>query len=146
MENDANFAVNAEASAYSDYRDSYVGKSKTAFNDEVNIPIGRNTSATNNGIAIGQNANANNGIAIGKDTETNSTYDINIGNKLKHNSSTDVWDGKTSNSVLADTATSNVNGTPLTLLDTFSSDLSTETYNRQQADLTLQNNINGLRN
>lgn len=130
LENDSGFAKLINASEYEDYSDSYVGKSKVSFQDEVNIAIGKNSNADSGGIAIGEN------------TSTSETYDINIGNILKHNVSTNMFEGKISESHLADIATTNTNGTNLNTLDTLITDLETETTNRINGDTTLQNNIN----
>jgi len=97
------FAKLINQSTESDYSDSYVGKSKVAFQDEENIAIGKNAD-----VSCG-------GIALGKNTSTSDTYDVNIADKLKHNSTTDIWEGTISTSEVAIT---NSNGTDLNELDT----------------------------
>ena len=52
--------------------------------------------------AIGHEKNI---IAIGKNSQTDSNYDINIGNKLKHNAQTNVWSGKIEEASTANVAT-----------------------------------------
>lgn len=130
LENNSGYAKLLNASSFTDYSDSYVGKSKVSFQDEENIAIGKNSN-----VEYG-------GIAIGKDTATSETYDINIGNELLHNKISDIWEGKISSSLSADVAMKNTNGTNLTQLDVVIEDLATETQNRNNADMTLQNNIN----
>ena len=130
LENNSGYAKLLNASSFTDYSDSYVGKSKVSFQDEENIAIGKNSN-----VEYG-------GIAIGKDTATSETYDINIGNELLHNKISDIWEGKISSSLSADVAMKNTNGTNLTQLDVVIEDLATETQNRNNADMMLQNNIN----
>lgn len=130
LENNSGYAKLLNASSFTDYSDSYVGKSKVSFQDEENIAIGKNSN-----VEYG-------GIAIGKDTATSETYDINIGNELLHNKISDIWEGKISSSLSADVSMKNTNGTNLTQLDVVIEDLATETQNRNNADMTLQNNIN----
>lgn len=130
LENNSGYAKLLNASSFTDYSDSYVGKSKVSFQDEENIAIGKNSN-----VEYG-------GIAIGKNTATSETYDINIGNELLHNKISDIWEGKISSSLSADVAMKNTNGTNLTQLDVVIEDLATETQNRNNADMTLQNNIN----
>ena len=142
LENDAQFAVLADASQYEDYCDSYVGKSKTSFNDAIEIAIGKNSNASNQGIAIGEGSNSSCGIAIGVNTCTTNVYEVNIGNKAKYNRNTSLWEMKTTESVLSDCATSNINGTSLTCLDTVMCNLEDEIQTRCCDDETLQNNIN----
>ena len=146
LENDSQFAVLEEASEYADYRDSYVGKSKTSFNDSTNIAIGKNSTAMNCGIAIGECSNSNGGIAIGRNASTSNVYDVNINNQAKYNKNTSLWEMKTTDSVLADCATSNINGTDLTCLDTVISNLSDEIQTRCYDDEILQCNINCICN
>lgn len=144
LENDVGFAKNINNSQYTDYRDSYVGKSKLAYQDESDINIGKNSVAINDSISIGENAisNIEGGIAIGKNTQTDSSYDINIGNKLKHNSDNDIWEGTISNSEYANTAILNENGTSLNLLDNTIDDLNNEINTRINDVSNLQSDIN----
>lgn len=130
LDNDLGYAKLINMSHNDDFSDSYVGKAKFAFQDEENIAIGKNSNVEHGGIAIGKN------------TATSETYDINIGNELLHNKISDIWEGKTSSSLSADVAMKNTNGTNLTQLDVVIEDLATETQNRIDADMTLQNNIN----
>ena len=164
LQNDLSYAKLISDSEFPDYSDSYVGKSKFSFQEETDIPIGKNANATNNGIAIGDGAIANDGVAIGYHTCTSPIYDVNINNQAKHNKSTSLWEMKTTNSKLADVATTNSNGTNLNQLDTVIEGLSNEitnrcnadialqcnidneTSNRCNADITLQNNINNVSN
>ena len=127
LTNDLGYAKLANMSTYEDYSDSYVGKAKFAFQDEENIAIGKNANANEGGIAIGVN------------TTTNETYDVNINNQLLHNQETDIWEGKISESEVAN---KNSNGTDLIQLDTVINNLAIETQNRIDGDTTLQNNIN----
>ena len=126
LANDLGYAKLANMSTHEDYSDSYVGKAKIAFQDEENIAIGKNANANEGGIAIGVN------------TTTNEIYDVNINNQLLHNQETNVWEGKISESEVAN---KNSNGTDLTQLDTVIDNLASEVQNRIDGDTTLQNNI-----
>lgn len=132
LENDAGYAKLLTASSFTDYSDSYVGKSKVSFQDEENIAIGKGANADEGGVALGAY------------TTTSETYDVNINNKLRHNTSTNYWEGKITQSVTSDKATSNINGTNLNQLDTVISDLQTETTNRINKDDSLQSSINSI--
>ena len=130
LENNSGYAKLLSASSFTDYSDSYVGKSKVSFQDEENIAIGKGANVDKGGVALGAY------------TTTSETYDVNINNELRHNTSTNYWEGKITQSVSSDKATSNVNGTNLNQLDVVIEDLSTETQNRIDVDGVLQNNIN----
>ena len=132
LENDGGYAKLLNASSFTDYSDSYVGKSKVSFQDEENIAIGKGANADEGGVALGAY------------TTTSETYDVNINNKLRHNTSTNYWEGKITQSVTSDKATSNINGTNLNQLDTVISDLQTETTNRINKDDSLQSSINSI--
>lgn len=132
LENDSGYAKLLNASSFTDYSDSYVGKSKVSFQDEENIAIGKGANADEGGVALGAY------------TTTSETYDVNINNKLRHNTSTNYWEGKITQSVTSDKATSNINGTNLNQLDTVISNLQTETTNRINKDDSLQSSINSI--
>ena len=125
--NDVGYAKLINASTQEDYSDSYVGKAKLAFQDEENIPIGKNSNAEQGGIALGAN------------TSTDETHDVNINNQLLHNKETDLWEGIITHSKTSDT---NTNGTNLNQLDVVIDDLETETQNRIDGDNTLLEKIN----
>ena len=126
LDNDLGYAKLVGMSSKPNYADSYVGKAKYAFQDETKIGIGKNADASKGGIAIGVN------------TATTTTYDVNINNQLRHNSSTNMWEGKITE---AEKAYKNANGTNLTQLDTVISNLATETQNRINGDTALQNSL-----
>lgn len=126
LDNDLGYAKLVGMSSEPNYADSYVGKAKYAFQDETKIAIGKNADASKGGIAIGAN------------TTTTTTYDVNINNQLRHNSSTNMWEGKITE---AEKAYKNANGTNLTQLDTVISNLATETQNRINSDTALQNSL-----
>lgn len=132
LENDGGYAKLLNASSFTDYSDSYVGKSKVSFQDEENIAIGKGANADEGGVALGAY------------TTTSEIYDVNINNKLRHNTSTNYWEGKITQSVTSDKATSNINGTNLNQLDTVISNLQTETTNRINKDDSLQSSINSI--
>ena len=139
LSNDIGYARQYTSSAYSDYRDSYVGKSKTSFEDEEVISIGKNAIACNNGVSIGYNSKAEDGgVAIGNNTCTDENHSINIYDKLKYNDSENVWEGKTTSSIVADC---NTNGTNLTELDNVICNLADEISNRECEDSILSNKI-----
>ena len=125
--NDVGYAKLINTSTQEDYSDSYVGKAKLAFQDEENIPIGKNSNAEQGGIALGAN------------TSTDETHDVNINNQLLHNKETDLWEGIITHSKTSDT---NTNGTNLNQLDVVIDDLETETQNRIDGDNTLLEKIN----
>ena len=125
--NDVGYAKLINTSTQEDYSDSYVGKAKLAFQDEENIPIGKNSNAEQGGIALGTN------------TSTDETHDVNINNQLLHNKETDLWEGIITHSKTSDT---NTNGTNLNQLDVVIDDLETETQNRIDGDNTLLEKIN----
>lgn len=147
FQNDVPYAVNIESSKCSDYADSYVGKAKTAFEQEQTLCIGKNANASNLGIAIGNCAKANcrNGdIAIGNNVCTCGNYTINIGDKLKYNTTNSIWEGKVTNASCADVATKNANGTNLTLLDTLNEGLENEICQRWYFDNCLSDRIDNV--
>ena len=121
LESDVGFAKLINASESTDYSDSYVGKSKLSFMEEENIAIGKNANADEGGIAIGKN------------TSTTTLYDINIADKLKHNTVTDMFECKTTTSHTANIAIQNSNGTNLTQLDTVIGNLESEVTTRTNA-------------
>lgn len=134
LENNIGYAKLLITSSFEDYSDSYVGKSKISFQDEENIAIGKGSNADEGGVALGAY------------TTTSETYDVNINNKLRHNTSTNYWEGKITQSVTSDKATSNINGTNLNQLDTVISNLQTETTNRIENDNLLQSNMSSITN
>ena len=132
--NDADYAKNYKASEKTDYSDSYVGKARTAFNDETDIAIGLNSSASNGGVSIGEN------------TSTSNIYSININNVLKYNKNTSELEVKCSESAKSTVAIQNENGTLLTELDNVISNLNDEITNRENGDNNITNIINNTIN
>lgn len=141
LSNDEGYAKMTTYSEFEDYSDSCVGKSRFAFQNEEDLAIGKDSIACCCGIAIGLNSCTNGGIAIGVNTSAVGMYDVNINDELKHNVNTDLWEGKTTATVLADVAIKNENNTDLTQLDVVICDLADEIVNRCNADDVLQCNI-----
>lgn len=130
VENDNGYARLINTSQIEGYSDSYVGKSKYAFQDVENPAIGKNANADAGGIALGMN------------TSTSEVYDVNINNELKHNVETEMWEGKITESETSDYAIKNLNDTDLTELDTVIANLAIEVQDRIDGDNTLTQLLN----
>lgn len=130
VENDSGYARLINTSQIEGYEDSYVGKSKYAFQDVENPAIGKNANADAGGVALGMN------------TSTSEVYDVNINNELKHNVETEMWEGKITESETSDYAIKNLNDTDLTELDTVIANLAIEVQDRIDGDNTLTQLLN----